>query len=58
MDLVDVQSMPYAIHKDHRFLLHHTLSYLQHNSFKTEDSWVWIGDTTKQGNFYTFNKQI
>lgn len=56
MDMIDVQTAPFAVKKDHRNLIYHTMSNLQHNTYKTEDSWIWIGDTTRQGNFYTFSK--
>lgn len=58
MDLVDVQSLPFSTKKGERQLLHHSTSYLQHNMFSTEDSWIWLGQTTLEGDFYTFSKSI
>lgn len=58
MALIDAQTSPYATKKEDRKLLHHTLSYLQHNSFKTEDSWVWLGSITYDSNFFTYFKSI
>lgn len=41
-----------------RHSYHHSTSFLHHNIYETEDSWIWIGWTTFEGNFFSFGKSI
>lgn len=58
MEIVDMQSAPLLSTNDEQYLLHQSVSFLQLNSFKTEDSWILFGDTTEFGTFYQFHEKM